>query len=324
MKINWKKIIIVLSDAALAFYLFVAFTSFNKPEASNVVCKKVNICINDGESNGFINAKEIKKRLEAAAIYPYGKHIEDINTRQIEEKLKRSPFVKTSECYKTTDGQVFISITQRLPVIRIKAENGDDYYIDDKSSIMPNSTYTSDLIIATGHINRTFAITYLSQMGKTLMANDFWRNLIEQIHVIPNNAIELVPRVGDHVVYLGQLPERSNTEEREKAIDEFITTKMTRLEKFYRYGLSHAGWNKYAIINIEFDNQIICKRHSDTPNTFEMEPQTGDMNTAQSNNLAAQTDSATAQSQPKSAAKPTQQAHQKQTNIPAKQNKKTS
>jgi len=265
MKINWSKIVIGLADVALASYLVVAFTSMNSPEGSGVVCKRVNVSIADGESNGFINADEVRKRLEKAGIYPLGKHVEDIDTRQIEERLRRSAFVKTAECYKTQDGQVHISITQRLPVIRIKAENGDDYYIDDKSSIMPNSSYTSDLIIATGHINRTFATTYIAQMGKTLMANDFWRNLVEQIHVLPDNAIEIVPRIGDHIVYLGRLPENSDKQEREQAIDEFMTTKMTRLEKFYRYGLSHAGWNKYAVINIEFDNQIICKRRSAIP-----------------------------------------------------------
>ena len=35
---------------------------------------------------------------------------------------------------------------------------------------------------------------------------------------------------------------------------------MERLEKFYKYGLSQAGWNRYSYINLEFDNQIICKR----------------------------------------------------------------
>ena len=35
---------------------------------------------------------------------------------------------------------------------------------------------------------------------------------------------------------------------------------MDRLEKFYKYGLSQAGWNKYSYINVEFDNQIICKK----------------------------------------------------------------
>ena len=36
--------------------------------------------------------------------------------------------------------------------------------------------------------------------------------------------------------------------------------KLDRLQKFYRYGLSQAGWNRYSYINVEFDNQIICKK----------------------------------------------------------------
>lgn len=35
---------------------------------------------------------------------------------------------------------------------------------------------------------------------------------------------------------------------------------MDRLKKFYKYGLSQAGWNKYSYIDLEFDNQIICKK----------------------------------------------------------------
>ena len=57
-----------------------------------------------------------------------------------------------------------------------------------------------------------------------------------------------MPRVGDHVVYLGQ---PVNLQE-----------KLDRLEKFYRYGLSQAGWNKYSYINLEFNNQIICKKRA--------------------------------------------------------------
>ena len=40
---------------------------------------------------------------------------------------------------------------------------------------------------------------------------------------------------------------------------------MERLEKFYKYGLSEAGWNKYSYISLEFDNQIICKKKKHQP-----------------------------------------------------------
>ncbi len=49
-------------------------------------------------------------------------------------------------------------------------------------------------------------------------------------------------------------------DERPKLVSDFINKKLTRLEKFYKYGLSQAGWNKYSYINLEFDNQIICKK----------------------------------------------------------------
>ena len=58
----------------------------------------------------------------------------------------------------------------------------------------------------------------------------------------------------------GQIPESRNREKRELLIKNFIDTKLSRLEKFYKYGLSQAGWNKYSYINLEFDNQIICKK----------------------------------------------------------------
>ena len=54
----------------------------------------------------------------------------------IEERLVSSPFVKTAECYKTQDGHVNIRITQRMPTVRVKAVNGEDYYLEDRKSVV--------------------------------------------------------------------------------------------------------------------------------------------------------------------------------------------
>ena len=202
----------------------------------------------------------IKKRLQKAGAYPIGKPLNTVNARAIEEMLRTSPFVKTAECYKTEGGTVYISVTQRMPVIRIKADNGDDYYVDDNDCIMPRSNYTSDLIIATGSISRRYATTCLSPLGKTIMQNDLWKNLVEQINILPDQNVEIVPRIGNHIVLLGKLPEDVDRKKQEEAIADFFNHKMERLEKFYRYGLSEVGWNKYSYVNIEFDNQIICRK----------------------------------------------------------------
>jgi len=130
--------------------------------------------------------------------------------------------------------------------MRVKSDNGDDYYIDDQGNIMPNSHFASNLVIATGIIHRNYAKKVLRHIGCYLLDNTLWNNQVEQLNILPDGTIEMVPRVGDHIVYMGS----ANN----------IESKFERLGKFYKYGLSKAGWNKYSYINIEFDNQIICKK----------------------------------------------------------------
>lgn len=270
MKVNWKRTVIVFIDLGLAVYLAFGFTKFNKPDDAKQICTKVEIDICDEKSNGFLTTEDIKNRLEDNRMYPLSKPMKYVNGRAIEDMLQKSPFVKTAECYKTTDGHVLITLTQRMPIVRIKSMNNDDYYLDDHFQVMPNTKYTSDLIVATGYISRWYAQRYISLLADALMANDLWKNQIEQINVLPDRGIELVPRVGNHIVYLGQLPECNDRVRRAKEVGDFVNRKMVRLEKFYKYGLSQAGWNKYSYISLEFDNQIICKKY---PEKEEKAPQ---------------------------------------------------
>ncbi len=276
LHINWKKTVIVCIDILLAAYLGMAMTSFNRPDETVKVCTHVNIVVADENTNGFLSAQEIKRILQRNKLYPVNMHMNSINPRTIEETLMKSSFVRTAECYKTQDGHVNISITQRLPVVRIKNNAGDDYYVDEKGGVMPNSKYVSDLIIATGNISRDYACQYLTLLTKAIMDDPLWGNQIVQINVLDDQGVELVPRVGDHVVFIGYLPNYKDAEKRKTAINDYLTAKLSRLEKFYRYGLSQAGWNKYHYISLEFDNQIICKKNlrDIAPRTSYLAPRT--------------------------------------------------
>lgn len=246
MKSNWKKGIIILVDILLGVYLVLAITAFNRPDELTNVCDEVNINIKDGSVKGFLTADGVKQHLQRAKLYPLGEQMERIDSRKIEETLRQNPFVEKAECYKTQTGHIHITLTQRLPVMRIKADNGEDYYIDEHGNLMPNASYVSDLAVATGNINKQYAKQVLTRIGKFLLEHPLWRSQVEQINVLADGTVEMVPRVGDHIIYLG------------KPVD--LNRKFSRLEKFYKYGLSQAGWNKYSYINIEFSNQIICKK----------------------------------------------------------------
>jgi cell division protein FtsQ len=59
--------------------------------------------------------------------------------------------------------------------------------------------------------------------------------------------LELIPRVGNHRVLLGD------------TID--LQDKFRRLMIFYKEGLSKTGWNNYSVINLKFRNQVVCTKN---------------------------------------------------------------
>ena len=246
MSFNWKKSLIIVFDIAIAAYLILAVTAFNKPAERASVCSEVKIDIDDEMPDGFLNANEIKQMLERQRLYPLARPMMSVNAREIEEALRKNPFVQEAECYKAQNGHVCISLKQRMPIMHVMATNGDNYYVDIHGSILPETHFASDLVVATGSITKKYAQKSLTLVVNEIVRDKFWQSQIVQINVLPDGSVEIVPRVGDHVIYLGS---PSN-----------IAQKLERLRKFYLYGLNQAGWNKYSYINVEFDNQIICKK----------------------------------------------------------------
>ena len=246
MKQLWKKALFIVADILLLSYIVLAMTSFNKPLIEkNALCSRVEINLEKTEMEGFLTPKEIKNILLSNELYPLKKPIRNIDTRRIEQTLLCNQLIESVVCYKTCDGGVIMNLCQRIPVLRVKSDNGDDYYLDSDGEMLSGVLYPADLIVATGHISKNYARKRLKNVATFIVGDSFWRDEIEQINVLADGSVELVPRLGRHIVRLGQPDD--------------VEEKMLRLYKFYKYGLSVIGWNKYSSINVEFSNQIICK-----------------------------------------------------------------
>ncbi len=255
-----KNILLIAADVCLAAYICAVFFVFHSPEDDRQKCRGVSVNIADGMTHGFIDNKEVEARMKRAGCYPAGKAMSEVNCRDIEEALLATPFIRTAQCFTTINGIVNVEITQRMPVVRIKSSSGGDYYIDDKNCIMPLSNFVSDIIIATGSIDSVYATRCVAPLARAISADDFCRNLFQQINITADKRVELVPQVGNNIILLGQLPSAGDTQERENRIEEYVKRKMNTLRTFYKYGLSVTGWSRYSVINLEYDNQIVCKR----------------------------------------------------------------
>ncbi|MBQ7350962.1 MAG: cell division protein FtsQ [Bacteroides sp.] len=240
-----KKVFIFLFLVLLSAYLVIAVTVFNsKPD--HQTCSGLELVINDSIDYGFITKREVLRMLNSKKLSPIGKKMGEINTRQLEDELRQHALIGNVECYRTSGNRIGIEITQRLPILRVMAANGESYYIDDKAHAMPIPNSAANVAIVTGHVDKAFATKELYELGMFLQRNELWKAQIQQINVTQSKELELVPRVGDHIIFLGKPGNYEN--------------KFNRLKTFYKKGLNEVGWNKYSRISLEFNNQIICTK----------------------------------------------------------------
>lgn len=240
MKIAIKLLLL----ASIIIYLIIAFTNFTKSDTT--ICRNVNFTIADSSHAGFITSDEADRLLHESGLYPVGKQMEQIDMLAIERALKKNNFIDSVSCYRSPNGTVNVLIEQRLPLMRIMANNGEQYYLDSKGNMMSPQGYVADLVVATGNISHRFAQKDLTQIGRFLRDDPFWDGQIEQINVVNNNHLQLVPRIGSHIIEFG------NTDS--------ISQKFRNLYTFYEKVLPKVGWNKYSKISVEHITQIVAKK----------------------------------------------------------------
>jgi cell division protein FtsQ len=253
-----KYILVTFTAIAVVAYLLMAFV-FVDNKNQLLVCKNINVSINDGDKFSFVDADHIKSILINCGEKIINEPLNKINTYKIKQILSKNHVIKSVNVFTTIDANLNVEIEQRHPIIRIQCEN-IRCYIDDTGYIFPlvSSKSGLHLPIVTGTIpaapQNGFA-GYIPKNGKLLnqlyefavflKKDAFWNDMIEQIN-ITDNKIEIIPQFAGHTVKLGRL-------------DNF-KPKLNKLQKFYKYALPALGWNKYKLLNIEYKNQIICKK----------------------------------------------------------------
>ncbi|MBQ4462150.1 MAG: cell division protein FtsQ [Bacteroidaceae bacterium] len=241
-----KKLKIILQVLLLvALITYLVFALFKTDDQSKItVCSQIEITVKDSAQFDYITSSNVKMLLKSAKMYPQGERISRIDCKAIEAVLLRQPYINTANCYKTPNGKVIIEATQKKPIVRIMSNNGEDYYLDHNGFVLSSKGHPADIVIATGNIDRKLAKKEILELANIIQEDNFWDCQIEQINVTANREIQLIPRVGDHIVLLGK--------------GENLEEKLTRLKQFYKKILGKVGWDRYSMINLEFDNQIIC------------------------------------------------------------------
>lgn len=267
-KLNYKKILVtvlwIIAIAGLA-----SSWAFVSKSERNIVAKTLNISIHNNDENLFLSENDIRKffseRKDSLLLNQY----KNINIPELEKSLNSHPAIENAEVAADINGEIKIDITQRTPVLRIINKDGESFYIDSQTKLMPlNENYSARVIVASGFINEPYARRYqysIEQVKKNQLYSEVsllddiydvanfinkdsvLTNLIHQIYVNEEKEIELFPAIGNHKIIFGNATD--------------VAEKFNKLKLFYTEGMNKAdSWTKYSNINLKYKNLVVCTK----------------------------------------------------------------
>lgn len=230
----------------------VALMSFIDVKKQEMVCRDVKVYIPGNQY--FVDRDEIDKMLLTGSNTLIGRRIENINIHDLEIRLKANPFIDFARVFVDMDGVISVNIHQRQPILRIINRFDQHFYVDQNGLKIPmSSNFTARVVVANGFIDELFANrvdTMQTPMARDLYKvanfvhnNPLWDAQIEQIYVSPKREIELIPRVGNQRILLGNADSLEN--------------KFRNLLVFYQKAMPKVGWDWYKTLNIKYANQVI-------------------------------------------------------------------
>ena len=253
-------------SVALVF-LIISVAAINHQQ--NIKCTDYKIHINTENGIFFLDENDVNQIIrDNNYASRKGTATGEIDYNRLEKVIENNPYAEKSEIVLSPNGEVNVDVTPRLPIVRVINRNGVGFYIDKQGKKLPLSDkFAARVPVATGNIfdsgmNEDFSdsaqTNKIFQLASFIYSDSLLNPLVEQIYITDENEFELVPKIGNHIIILGDI---NNLEE-----------KTEKLLAFYRDGLSHVGWQQYSVVNLKFKNQVYATRRDVTLKKLITEP----------------------------------------------------
>jgi cell division protein FtsQ len=252
LKFNIRRELKIAATVVAVFGL-IAFTERMKGE---VAVRDIQIHIDNVHENHFLDEDDIIDLMQWNHQNVKGASLDKVNFRELEERIKKDPFIRDAEMYSDLKGNLIVNVELRRPIARIVRNDGPDGYIAEDGTIMPVSEkFATRVILLSGifvrellrvqNINELEAGTQLMAMIETIHEDQFWNAQIAQLNIDSKGKITILPQVGDENIEFGK--------------PEDLETKFRKLRIFYKEILPQVGWNRYNRVNLEFEGQIVAE-----------------------------------------------------------------
>lgn len=263
----WSKILNITGWTVGLLGLFVLLVAAVSA-SHNAVFTDVSVKIDHGNENYFIEESEVEETVTDLGYEEGLTAMNDVDPRKIEHILENNAFIEDAQVYTQLNGVLHVDVKVRQPILRVYNKKGRSIYIDNYGVFMPLSyKYYARTPIANGNIAIDVTqlvglsvhdlenhmdhpeiklMADLYTVASTCAKSKFWKAQFNQFYVNQDGEMELIPRVGDHQVLIGDPQD--------------LDKKLYKLKLFYEEGLSKTGWNEYKIINLKYANQVVCTK----------------------------------------------------------------
>ncbi|HVZ56963.1 MAG TPA: hypothetical protein VG870_09930 [Chitinophagaceae bacterium] len=220
---------------------------------SREVCSDYRVTIRNGHTEPFLDAPAIVRLLVSATGGPVkGQLVSAIPLRKLEGLLKTHVYIEDAQLYIDNRNVLNVSVTEREPIARLFTTSGSSFYLDSGMHRLPLSAQVSlRLPVFTGFPDRkvltgadSLLLTRVKGLAQYILAHPFWMAQVDQVNIGQDGQFEMVPLVGNHLVRLGDGSDPQD--------------KFHRLYVFYRTIVARTGFDRYSVIDVGFDGQIVA------------------------------------------------------------------
>jgi cell division protein FtsQ len=226
--------------------------------------KSFEIVILNATDDALINEKEIREIIADQFGDIEGAMISMINLGVMEKMVRDNPYVSVCEVYQTISGSLIMKVRVRAPLVRIINDQGQQYFIDHSGYLLPVTfNHPSHVVVANGNITDRFisidktekalsnvpdssVLLQIYPVAMGIARDNFLKSFIDQIYINENKEIELVPKLGNQEIIFGTA--------------ENVPQKLENLKTFYLKVMNRLDWNTYKIINLKYNNQVVCSK----------------------------------------------------------------
>ncbi len=240
-----KGLLHILAWALLALYMVVTMGAVNA-KMDHRVAKGVVVEIVNEDASEFIDREDIYKILKQQGWLFEGTSMDSISTEKMEARLSEFPWLENAECYKTVDDKIKINVSQRKPLVRVMAGH-QNYYMDDSGHQMPPGIFTAAHVpVVTGVEPDSLLRNDVLNIIRFINEDEFLKAQIQQLNINRDREFVMIPRAGKQEIWFGEASD--------------IATKFYKLKKLYKEEFGENGWNRYRVIDLRFDNQVVCTK----------------------------------------------------------------